>query len=522
MSYTALYRKFRPDTFDDVKGQDAIVTTLRNQIKAQRIGHAYLFCGTRGTGKTTVAKIFARAVNCESPRDGSPCGVCPMCRSIKAQTSMNVIEIDAASNNGVDNIREIVEEVRYSPTEGRYKVYIIDEVHMLSPGAFNALLKTLEEPPSYVIFILATTEVHKIPITILSRCQRYDFRRISIDEIAARLRELADKEQVAAQDKALRYVARAADGSMRDGLSLLDQCIAFYLGQELTYDKVLEVLGTVDVEVFASLLDNIREGDVAGCVRILEELVVTGRDLAQFTADFTWYLRNLLLARASEEFDEILEVSSDQLALIRQEAALCDAELLMRYIRIFSELSGQVKYTSQKRVLIEITLIKLCRPEMETDYSSLVSQLKRLEKRIEEGIPIAENGAGSAAIQETSPEGPKEPEVLPEALSEDLRTAAQNWKAVIAGVSSSVRSCLANARPSPGNGSTLLLVFESKIDKEWIESGDHFREIEDAAAKVIGRRLTIETKLAGENQMGMEDYPDLTKVFKNVPIEYTE
>ena len=257
-------------------------------------------------------------------------------------------------------------------------------------------------------------------------------------------------------------------------------------------------------------------------MRILEELVVTGRDLAQFTADFTWYLRNLLLARASEEFDEILEVSSDQLALIRQEAALCDAELLMRYIRIFSELSGQVKYTSQKRVLIEITLIKLCRPEMETDYSSLVSRLKRLEKRIEEGIPIAENGAGSAAIQETSPEGPKEPEVLPEALSEDLRAAAQNWKAVIAGVSPSVRSCLANARPSPGNGSTLLLVFESKIDKEWIESGDHFREIEDAAAKVIGRRLTIETKLAGENQMGMEDYPDLTKVFKNVPIEYTE
>ena len=246
MSYQALYRKFRPQEFDDVKGQDHIVTTLKNQIKADRIGHAYLFCGTRGTGKTTIAKIFAKAVNCEHPVDGSPCGECPTCRAIAAGNSMNVIEIDAASNNGVDNIRQIREEVEYRPTEGKYKVYIIDEVHMLSIGAFNALLKTLEEPPAYVIFILATTEAHKIPITILSRCQRYDFRRISIDTITARLRELMDAEQVTVEDRALRYIAKAGDGSMRDALSLLDQCIAFYLGQELTYDKVLDTLGAVD------------------------------------------------------------------------------------------------------------------------------------------------------------------------------------------------------------------------------------------------------------------------------------
>ena len=212
MSYTALYRKFRPDEFEDVKGQDAIVRTLKNQINADRIGHAYLFCGTRGTGKTTVAKIFAKAVNCEHPVDGSPCGECTMCKNIAAGTSMNVIEIDAASNNGVDNIREIREEVSYRPTEGRYKVYIIDEVHMLSIGAFNALLKTLEEPPEYVIFILATTEAHKIPITILSRCQRYDFKRITIDTIAARLDELMKKEQVEVEEKAIRYIAKAADG----------------------------------------------------------------------------------------------------------------------------------------------------------------------------------------------------------------------------------------------------------------------------------------------------------------------
>ena len=266
MSYTALYRKFRPSEFGDVKGQDHIITTLQNQIKANRIGHAYLFCGTRGTGKTTVAKIFAKAVNCEHPVDGSPCGECEMCRSIAAGTSMNVIEIDAASNNGVDNIREIREEVAYRPTEGRYKVYIIDEVHMLSIGAFNALLKTLEEPPEYVIFILATTEVHKIPITILSRCQHYDFRRISIETITDRMRELMDTEHVEVEEKALRYIAKAADGSMRDALSLLDQCIAFYLGQKLTYDNVLELLGAVDPEVFIQLLSKVIDQAGSGVV----------------------------------------------------------------------------------------------------------------------------------------------------------------------------------------------------------------------------------------------------------------
>ena len=299
MSYTALYRKFRPQEFEDVKGQEHIVTTLKNQIKADRVGHAYLFCGTRGTGKTTIAKIFAKAVNCQEPREGSPCGDCPSCREIAAGNSMNVIEIDAASNNGVDNIREIREEVAYSPTKGKYKVYIIDEVHMLSMGAFNALLKTLEEPPSYVIFILATTEAHKIPITILSRCQRYDFKRITVETIAGRLSELMEKEQVAVEDKAIRYVARAADGSMRDALSLLDQCIAFYLGETLTYDHVLEVLGAVDTEVFSQMLRRILSQDVTGALLLLEELIGKGREPGQFVVDFTWYLRNLLVLKST-------------------------------------------------------------------------------------------------------------------------------------------------------------------------------------------------------------------------------
>ena len=260
MSYTALYRKFRPGEFDEVKGQDHIVTTLKNEIRTDRIGHAYLFCGTRGTGKTTVAKILAKAVNCEHPVDGSPCGECEMCKKISSQTSMNVIEMDAASNNSVDDIREIIDEVQYSPAEGKYKVYIIDEVHMLSAAAFNALLKTLEEPPAYVIFILATTEAHKIPITILSRCQRYDFKRISIDTIADRLKDLMQREQIEVEEKALRYIAKVADGSMRDALSLLDQCIAFYLGEKLTYDKAIEVLGAVDTAVYSRRDNDIGQG----------------------------------------------------------------------------------------------------------------------------------------------------------------------------------------------------------------------------------------------------------------------
>ena len=383
MSYTALYRKFRPTTFEDVKGQDHIIKTLQNQIKADRIGHAYLFCGTRGTGKTTVAKIFAKAVNCEHPVDGSPCGECAMCKAIAAGTSMNVIEIDAASNNGVDNIREIREEVAYRPTEGRFKVYIIDEVHMLSIGAFNALLKTLEEPPEYVIFILATTEVHKIPITILSRCQHYDFHRITIDTIAGRMNDLMKIEQVDVEQRAIRYIAKAADGSMRDALSLLDQCIAFYLGQKLTYDNVLEVLGAVDTDVFSRLLRNIIARDVPKVLDTVEELVMQGRELSQLTADFTWYLRNLLLVKTSDNMEDVLDVSSENLQQLKEEAQMIEVDTLLRYIRIFSELSGQMKYATQKRVLLEVALIKLCTPAMEVNTDSLLDRIRAVEDRLD-------------------------------------------------------------------------------------------------------------------------------------------
>ena len=404
MSYTALYRKWRPHTFDDVKGQDHIVTTLQNQIRAQRIGHAYLFCGTRGTGKTTVAKILARSVNCENPVDGSPCGECPSCKQIAAGTSLNVVEIDAASNNGVENIREIRDQVQYPPTEGKYRVYIIDEVHMLSTGAFNALLKTLEEPPSYVIFILATTEVHKIPITVLSRCQRYDFRRITVDTIADRLKELTDAEGMPVEERALRYVAKAGDGSMRDALSLLDQCAAFHFGETLTYEHVLDVLGAVDNSVFRELFLAVVQGRTKDCILKLEEMVIQGRELTQFVVDFIWFLRNLLLLKTAEDAEELLDMSEDNLKLLREDAKLADENTLMRYIRVFSELSNQIRFAAQKRVLIELAFIKLTKPQMEQDLESILERLSVLERQVENGIPAAPAGYAPAVSVGSEPQ----------------------------------------------------------------------------------------------------------------------
>lgn len=386
MSYTALYRKWRPDEFEEVKGQGHIVTTLKNQITHDRIGHAYLFCGTRGTGKTTIARLFAKAVNCEHPlEDGSPCNECPTCKAISAGTALNVIEIDAASNNGVDSIREIRDGVQYSPTEGKYKVYIIDEVHNLSGAAFNAMLKTLEEPPSYVIFILATTESHKIPITISSRCQRYDFRRIDLETIYERLAELLKREGIEAEEKAVRYIAKAGDGSMRDALSLLDQCIAFYLGQTLTYDKVLEMLGTVDVEVFNTLMNHITENDTLAALKIVDKVVWEGRELSQFVTDFTWYMRNLLLLKSSDDVSDQLDISSENIESMKLTAGKVTMDQLMRYIRIFSGLSNEIRYATQKRVTLEIAVIKLTTPQMEQDMDSILDRIRVLEEKVEKG-----------------------------------------------------------------------------------------------------------------------------------------
>lgn len=527
MSYTALYRKWRPSTFEDVKGQDHIVQTLKNQISSERIGHAYLFCGTRGTGKTSIAKIFARAVNCEHPIDGSPCNECDSCRNIQSGSSMNVVEIDAASNNGVENIREIREQVQYPPTEGRYRVYIIDEVHMLSTGAFNALLKTLEEPPSYVIFILATTEVHKIPITVLSRCQRYDFRRITIDTLTAHLKKLTAAEEIQAEDKALTYIAKAADGSARDALSLLDQCVAFHYGTLLTYDNVLEVLGAVDSSVFSELLRAVINKQTTDCIHKLEEMVIQGRELGQFVTDFIWYLRNLLLIQTAEDAEDMLEMSEDNIRQLREEAKMIDGETLMRYIRIFSELSNQLRYASQKRVLIELALIKLTKPQMEQNLDSILQRLNELEDRMDEGISFqpemmqqlaqmnmgAGGGAVSAAAGSVSgaalggaaggaaePEVPPQQVSIPKAQLEDLNLIRNEWGKIIRDLGGAIRPSFRDTVVEPSGDSCLCIVFTGQDNYAIGSRPTVLGELEHYIEEKYGKTLYLKTRVknAGE------------------------
>ena len=535
MSYTALYRKWRPVSFEDVKGQDPIVQTLKNQITSERIGHAYLFCGTRGTGKTSIAKIFARAVNCEHPVDGSPCNECPTCRSIQSGSSMNVVEIDAASNNGVENIRDIREQVQYPPTEGRYRVYIIDEVHMLSIGAFNALLKTLEEPPSYVIFILATTEVHKIPITILSRCQRYDFKRISLETIANRLRELTQAEQIQVEDKALLYVAKAADGSLRDALSLLDQCVAFHYGKVLTYDNALEVLGAVDSGVFSQMFGAIVEGRTKDCICSLEEIVIQGRELGQFVTDFIWYMRNLLLIQSADDAEGLVDMSEENLKQLRSDAGKTDGTTLMRYIRIFSELSNQLRYASQKRVLVEVALIKLTRPSMEPNLDAILQRLGDLEAQMEDleagrmAIPMAavyqepgvapagqapRTGAGPGADGATVPQAAApyapglqadsgaapEKVALPQAQLEDLKLVRNEWAKIVRSMGGGARSYLRDTVVEPGGEGCLTIVFMDPMNYDMGKRPTVIGELERYVEANFGRSIYFKTRLAGRGE----------------------
>lgn len=506
MSYTALYRKWRPTSFEEVRGQDHIVKTLKNQINSGRIGHAYLFCGTRGTGKTSIAKIFARAVNCEHPVDGSPCGECSMCRQIAEGASLNVVEIDAASNNGVENIRDIREQVQYPPTDGRYRVYIIDEVHMLSIGAFNALLKTLEEPPSYVIFILATTEVHKIPITILSRCQRYDFKRISIDTIAGRLAELTQAEQIDVDDRALRYVARAADGSMRDALSLLDQCVAFHFGEKLTYDNVLEVLGAVDNRVFSKLFQAVLASDTKACIREIEEMIIQGRDLSQLVNDFVWYMRNLLIAKTTDEPGDMLDMSEENLAVLKEEAAGVDAETLMRYIRIFSELSGQLRYASQKRILVEIAFIKLTTPSMEQNLDSILQRITLLEQKMQEmpdnlqKLASLAPAAGQAASSKTAVvETPPEPKTvsLPPAQYEDLMLMRKEWGRIasLSQLVGSIRLSLPKTSVEPSGEGCLCIVCTDENTFGIINREPELKNLQEVVQEKYKKTLQFKVRL---------------------------
>ncbi|HIU16258.1 MAG TPA: DNA polymerase III subunit gamma/tau [Candidatus Ventricola intestinavium] len=393
MGYQALYRRYRPVRFDDFVGQEAIIKTLRSQVMSGRIAHAYLFCGTRGTGKTSTAKVFARAVNCEHPDRGEPCLKCPSCLALAEENNLDILEIDAASNNGVDEIRDLREKVKYPPQSGRYRVYIIDEVHMLSQGAFNALLKTLEEPPAYVVFILATTEPQKLPATILSRCQRFDFRRIAPDQIIARLRVALEEEKIRAEDAALARIARAAEGGMRDAWSIMDMCLGYAQQEEqgLTEELVVRVLGAADREFLFDFADKLISGDAAGALTKIDDMMRMGREVQVFVRDVSAHLRALMLAKVcgEEHTAQLLDVTREDAQAYAAQAGRTSHTRLMRMLDLFLQSETDMKWAAQPRFALETAALRACTPEESLELEALTVRVDELERRLREGIAAA-------------------------------------------------------------------------------------------------------------------------------------
>ncbi|MFR1710468.1 MAG: DNA polymerase III subunit gamma/tau [Clostridium sp.] len=383
MGYKALYREWRPKSFNDVVGQQHITTTLKNAIKSDRIAHAYLLCGTRGTGKTSTAKILAKAINCLNPVDGEPCNECEMCKSINQGTAIDVTELDAASHNSVDNIRDIIDDVQYPPQEAKYKVFIIDEVHMLSIGAVNAFLKTLEEPPSRVIFILATTDPQKLPITILSRCQRFDFKRISSENIFLRLKQITESLSVDIEENSLRLLSRMCDGAMRDALSILDQAIS--INNVVRYDDLVDMLGITTNDSMVDIVDNIINRDTEGCIRVINKLISDGKDVGLLIRDLITHMRNLLMVNVSNNLEDVLDMSIENIDSIKNQSTRIRVEEIMRCINILQEAEDSSKGTKQARIYLELAIIKMCKIKYDTSMETILARLNKLEDKIASG-----------------------------------------------------------------------------------------------------------------------------------------
>ena len=442
MGYQALYRRYRPARFDDFVGQEAIIRTLRSQVMSGRIAHAYLFCGTRGTGKTSTAKVFARAVNCENPDRGEPCGQCTACRALSAESSLDILEIDAASNNGVDEIRDLREKVKYPPQSGRYRVYIIDEVHMLSQGAFNALLKTLEEPPAYVVFILATTEPQKLPATILSRCQRFDFGRIPAHQIIARLRVALEEGGIAAEEAALARIARAAEGGMRDAWSILDMCLGYAQEDDagLTEALVLQVLGAADKRFLFEFADRLISADAVGALEMIDGMMRAGREVQVFVRDVSGHLRNLMLAEVcgQAQAESLLEVTAEDAQAYVEQAGRTSRTRLMRMLDLFLASETDMKWAAQPRFALEAATLRACEPEESLQLEALVARVDELERKLREGAIVAapkkqtyapaDEAAAQAAPEAQRPaEAPKGPAPDAERIwQEAVRRLKQN------------------------------------------------------------------------------------------------
>lgn len=508
--HKALYRVYRPKTFGDVVGQEHIVKTLKNQIKNNNIGHAYLFSGTRGTGKTSTAKIFARAVNCLNPINEEPCNECEICIDTLNDNIMDIVEIDAASNNSVDDIRELRESVKYTPSKAKYKVYIIDEVHMLSQGAFNALLKTLEEPPSYVIFILATTEPHKIPATILSRCQRFDFKRVSSKDIASRMSYICKKENIEAEEKALSLIARNSQGALRDALSILDQCISFG-NEKIEYNDVIELLGTVNIDELFELSQSIIDENTKKSLEILNEFIIWGKDIRNLINDLIDHFRNLMVCKVSKDLDEIISLPEESIERLKKQSQNVNINDLIRILNILSETQDSMKSSSNTRILAEVTIMKIAQPMFDESKEALIKRIENLEEKIESGnikvstVQIEQSkDVKSQIIEDNKVEENKEDVAYEEVKSEDVRLVESSWKKITQKIKDdrklSVAALLKEVNTFNVKDNILYLIFNDNFSfaRSRLNSKETIEYIESIIREVLNRSFNIQIYLKSE------------------------
>ena len=502
MSYQALYRAWRPSTFTEICDQDAVVKTLKRQVETGHIAHAYLFCGSRGTGKTTAAKVLSRAVNCLNPVDGDPCGECETCRAILRENCMDVLEIDAASNNGVDEIRDLREKIKYPPTLTKYKVYIIDEVHMLSTGAFNALLKTLEEPPRHAVFILATTEPQKLPATILSRCQRFDFHRISVEAIMARLRVVLSGIGREAEEGALQEIARAAEGAMRDALSLLDVCLSFTEGA-VSAELARDVLGTTGRDFMFAFADALIGWDAAAALRKIDEAMRRGGDPRVFSLDVASHLRAVILAEiVGEELPKLLEITPEDAERFREQASRANRDQLMRAMELFMRVESEMKWATQPRTILELAAVRACHPEQERD-AALTERLECIEHKLETGSFVSsttKTAKADAITPESTPKPIKAAEVAASA-SVSAEAPPQAYLDAIekfGAENPSVRSMLGKMRFAGAEEGAVTVCFgrDAVIVRKLLESKAQL--FEAALSDAFGQPMRLHMETEGE------------------------
>ncbi len=488
--YQVLYRKWRPQTFSDVYGQPVVTTALKNELRTGRLAHAYLFTGSRGTGKTSCAKILAKAVNCLNLQDGDPCNECDNCRGIDAGTLLDVVEIDAASNNGVDNIRDLRDEVNFSPAVGKYRVYIIDEVHMLSAGAFNALLKTLEEPPEHVVFVLATTEVHKLPATILSRCQRFDFGRIPPADIAARLQYVAKQEQFTLTDDAALLIARLADGGMRDALSLLDQCLS--RSRDITDDVVVEASGMAGRTHLFTLSAAIRAHDTGKALTVLGELYDSSKDMERLCAELIDFYRNIMILKSVNKVDDLITLSAGEIAELRTEADTLSLETVLHVMDVLQASLDRIKGGVSRRVEMETALLRLCNPKLDTTPQSLLRRIEALEERPVSAVPAAVPTPPVAAPA-TVPEPQPTPTAPPVTETETTPVACDRWPEVLSKISQKSPPLYGVLSDSTAmiDGEQLIIVTDNEMFGALVKTDGNKQVLLSAVQAVFGRPMRI-------------------------------